>query len=114
MFATTNDNVRKPRSIVLLGVLLSGLMTAAAQTQLVARYNMANVTGTITFSQTTIGSDVTVELDLEGLGNARYVLELHEFRVDYDSAQLCGLENIGGRYVLHQYLRPRDLSVSFN
>ncbi|XP_052772106.1 uncharacterized protein LOC128211398 isoform X2 [Mya arenaria] len=76
-------------------VLLIGVSSCAAETTLMARYQMSGVTGAITFRQQTAGDDVTVELNLEGLENAAYTLELHEFRVNFDTPDRCGNDVIG-------------------
>lgn len=71
------------------------LSLATAQTTLRAEYNMGGVTGKITFTQPAVGRDVTIVLTLNGLQNDRYTLELHEFRVNYDTINRCSIENIG-------------------
>ncbi|XP_053381588.1 uncharacterized protein LOC123557821 isoform X2 [Mercenaria mercenaria] len=65
-------------------------------TTLQAVYNMGGVTGKVTFTQTTAGQNVTINLDLDGLPNdGSYTLELHEYRVNYDTADRCSDDSIG-------------------
>ena len=72
----------------------------SAQIPLVAKYNMKGVKGTITFTQASLGSDVTIGLDLNGVQTGNYSLELHMFRVDYDTSDPCDATSIGQLYVL--------------
>ena len=67
----------------------------SAQTTLRASYDMSGVTGTVTFTQNNVGGDVTIVLDLTGMTNAQYSLQLHEFRVNFDRADICSTEHLG-------------------
>ncbi|KAL4232370.1 hypothetical protein ACF0H5_009938 [Mactra antiquata] len=77
---------------IVLALLVAG---ASAQTTLRAVYDMSGVSGKVTFFQNNPGDDVTITLGLEGMPNAQYTLQLHEFRVNYDTAVKCSTENIG-------------------
>jgi hypothetical protein len=64
-------------------------------TTLYAVYNMGGVTGKVTFNQSAPGQSVTIYLDLSGLSSNNYDLELHEYRVNFDTKDVCSEENIG-------------------
>ncbi|XP_060606664.1 uncharacterized protein LOC132758969 isoform X1 [Ruditapes philippinarum] len=68
---------------------------ANAMTTLYAVYNMGGVTGKVTFNQSAPGQSVTIYLDLSGLSSNNYDLELHEYRVNFDTKDVCSEENIG-------------------
>lgn len=73
---------------------------SAAQQTLVAKYNMGGVTGTVRFTQNSPVSPVDIVLQLQGLRTGTgfsYQLELHEFRVNYDTADRCSTSSIGNR-----------------
>lgn len=79
-------------------ILLYLVCLCTAQQILVAKYNMGGVTGNITFSQNSLTSDVDIVLKLIGLKNGYYYrLELHEFRVNYDTSDRCAISSIGNR-----------------
>lgn len=71
------------------------MSVASALTTLQAVYNIGGVTGKVTFTQQTQGQDVTINLDLEGVDNGDYTLELHEYRVNFDTKNVCSDDNIG-------------------
>ena len=84
-----------PALICFISVCLS-----AAQQTLVAKYNMGGVTGTVRFTQNSPVSPVDIVLQLQGLRTGAgfsYQLELHEFRVNYDTADRCSTSSIGNR-----------------
>lgn len=78
-----------------MAVFLS-IVDVTFQTTLHATYNMGGVTGTVTFSQNNAGESVTITLDLTGVAQGSYMLNLHEFRVNFDTADRCSASVIGG------------------
>ena len=74
-------------------------MFSTVRATLVAKYNMGGVTGTIRFSPNLSNNAVDIVLNLSGMSRGYYYqLELHEFRVNYDTANRCSVASIGNRY----------------
>ena len=91
VFTTTNF-----QTFISISHLLALFSTTDAI--LVAKYNMGSVTGTIRFSPNSQNDAVDIVLNLTGLpGGFYYQLELHEYRVNYDTAERCSVASIGNR-----------------
>lgn len=83
-------------ALLKVAIIFTLLVSVAnAMTTLQAVYNMGGVTGKITFTQQTLGGTVTINLDLLGLTNGNYQLELHEYRVNFDTTDMCSDKYLG-------------------
>ena len=77
--------------------IVSAIRGTHGQTTLQANYNIGGITGKASFTQASVGNDVSVNLELDNVPNGNYELELHEYRVNYDTADPCSNTNIGAK-----------------
>lgn len=91
------QELNERQSQYIFRICFSAAVGCEGTTTLLAKLNTDGVSGTITFTQQNLNDNVTINLDLDGVSSGSYTLELHEYRVSFDTANVCSSESIGER-----------------